>query len=189
MRGRRLQRLVVLRIHIHYIKYYTRKRSRSLKMSVWHQTNHTNTRREFVIITASISSLSASFLRSRGFGVAFSVKRSSRASSLYSRREHRTRSTGVVKGVSRSIHMSPALSNVEDGKTKKKKRVILWHRNDLRVNDNLTLKEALTFCSESSELCELVPTYIFDPRWFLSDGAFDRSDQKRREKRYAERVV
>ena len=37
MRERRLQRLVVLRIHIHYIKYYTRtrKRSRSLKMSVW----------------------------------------------------------------------------------------------------------------------------------------------------------
>ena len=85
--------------------------------------------------------------------------------------------------------MSPALSNVDDGKTKKKKRVILWHRNDLRVRDNLTLKEALTFCSESSELYELVPTYIFDPRWFLSAGAFDRSDQKRREKRYAERVV
>ena len=121
--------------------------------------------------------------------MAFSVKRSSRASSLYSRREHRTRSTGVVKGVSRSSHMSPASSNVDDGKTKKKKRVILWHRNDLRVHDNLTLKEALTFCSESSELCELVPTYIFDPRWFLSDDAFDRSDQKRREKRYAERVV
>ena len=121
--------------------------------------------------------------------MAFSVKRSSCASSLYSRREHRTRSTGVVKGVSRSIHMSPAVSNVDDGKTTKKKRVILWHRNDLRVRDNLTLKEALTFCSESSELCELVPTYIFDPRWFLSDDAFDRSDQKRREKRYAERVV
>ena len=43
--------------------------------------------------------------------------------------------------------MSPALSNVDDGKTKKKKRVILWHRNDLRVHDNLTLKEALTSVS------------------------------------------
>ena len=184
MRGRRLQRLVVLRIHIHYIKYYTRtrKRSRSLKMSFSSPTNHTNTRREFVIITASIS-LSASFLRSRGFGAAFSVKRSSCTSSLYSRRDHRARSTGVVKGVSRSIHMSTSLSNVDGNDGKKKKRVILWHRNDLRVNDNLTLKEALTFCSESSELCELVPTYIFDPRWFLSDDAIDRSDQRKRQKR------
>ena len=85
--------------------------------------------------------------------------------------------------------MSTSLSNVDRNDGKKKKRVILWHRNDLRVNDNLTLKEALTFCSESGELCELVPTYIFDPRWFLSDDAIDRSDQRKRQKRYAERVV
>ena len=189
MRGRRLQRLVVLRIHIlHKVINVSVNALVRLKMTFSSPTNHTNTRREFVIITASIS-LSASFLRSRGLGVAFSVNRSSRASSLYSRRDHRTRSTGVVKGVSRSIHMSPALSNVDGNDGKKKKRVILCNRNDLRVNDNLTLKEALTFCSESGELCELVPTYIFDPRWFLSDDAFDRSDQKRREKRYAERVV
>ena len=85
--------------------------------------------------------------------------------------------------------MSPALSNSDDGKKKKKKRVILWHRNDLRVHDNLTLKEALTFCNAHSESCELVPTYIFDPRWFLSDDAIDRPDQRKRQKRYAERVV
>ena len=85
--------------------------------------------------------------------------------------------------------MSTSLSNVDGNDGKKKKRVILWHRNDLRVHDNWTLKEALTFCSESSELCELVQTYIFDPRWFLSDDAIDRSDQRKRQKRYAERVV
>ena len=112
--------------------------------------------------------------------MAFSVKRSSCASSLYSRRDHRARSKGVVKGVSRSIHMSTSLSNV-DGNDGRRRRVILWHRNDLRVNDNLTLKEALTFCSESGELCELTDVH-FRSEMVLSDDTIDRSDQRKRQK-------
>ena len=60
-----------------------------------------------------------------------------------------------------------------------KKRVVLWHRNDLRVHDNLTLHEALKRC-RSLEAAELVPTYIFDPRFFsVNSEGFDAERKKR----------
>ena len=48
----------------------------------------------------------------------------------------------------------------------KKKRVILWFRNDLRLHDNEALNDALN----SSE--EVYPIYVFDPRIFDSTTSY-----------------
>lgn len=62
--------------------------------------------------------------------------------------------------------MSSSSSHLER-KGKNRRRVILWHRNDLRVHDNLSLHEALERCENQNDVAELVPTYIFDPRFFF----------------------
>ena len=48
----------------------------------------------------------------------------------------------------------------------KKKRIILWFRNDLRIHDNVILNCAATkHCTNS----EILPVYCFDPRFFTKE--------------------
>jgi len=73
-------------------------------------------------------------------------------------------------------------SSSKEGQTNNtiKKRVVLWHRNDLRVHDNLTLHEALKQCREEEATELLVPTYIFDPRFFsVNSEGFDAERKQR----------
>ena len=45
----------------------------------------------------------------------------------------------------------------------KKKRIILWFRNDLRIHDNVILNYAATKHRTDSEI---LPVFCFDPRFF-----------------------
>lgn len=45
-----------------------------------------------------------------------------------------------------------------------KGRVVVWFRNDLRVRDNETLKQAADMCRGGA--AEVLPLYCFDPRFF-----------------------
>lgn len=45
------------------------------------------------------------------------------------------------------------------------KRLVLWFRNDLRLDDNVIVGEALRRV-QSGMAQEVVPVYTFDPRWF-----------------------
>ena len=44
-------------------------------------------------------------------------------------------------------------------------RVVVWFRNDLRLNDNYVVQRAESLAA-STPKCDVLPVYCFDPRFF-----------------------
>nr|QDZ38467.1 cryptochrome DASH [Chlamydomonas sp. ICE-L] len=59
-----------------------------------------------------------------------------------------------------------AMSTAESGGGgSQQRRVILWMRNDLRLDDNYCVSEAMKMV-KSKKVDEVLPVYVFDPRFF-----------------------